>query len=45
LRHAHAALPAGARPADVDVAFLADETRWSPDRVREVLDEIRRTTG
>jgi cysteine synthase len=45
LRHAREALPAGARLAEVDVAFLAEETRWRPDRVREVLDEMRGTTG
>jgi cysteine synthase len=45
LRRACEALPGGARVAEVDVAFLAEETRWSPDRVREVLDEVRGTTG
>jgi cysteine synthase len=25
-----------------DLAFLAEETRWSPERVQEVFDEVRR---
>jgi cysteine synthase len=44
LRRALATLPAGARPDDVDVEFLAAETRWSADRVREVIDEVQRPT-
>jgi cysteine synthase len=45
LRHAQEALPAGVRLGEADLAFLAEETRWSPDRVREVWNEVRGTTG
>jgi cysteine synthase len=45
LRHAAEALPRDARLEPVDRAFLADETRWSTDRVQEVWDEVRRATG
>ena len=45
LRHAQAAVPPGARFTDADLVFLAEETRWSLDRVREVLDEEPGTAG
>ena len=39
LRHALGSLPEGAAPSDVDVAFLADETRMTEHDVREVTHE------
>lgn len=45
LRHAAESLSADARLEPVDRRFLAEETRWSPDRVEEVWDEVRRATG
>jgi hypothetical protein len=45
LRRAAESLPAGAPLEPVDRAFLAEETRWSPDRVQEVWDEVRRASG
>jgi cysteine synthase len=45
LRHAQDALRAGAHVEEADLAFLAVETRWSRERVREVLDERHGSTG
>ena len=39
LRHALEAVPPGARLGEADVAFLAAETRWPPDRIRPLLVE------
>jgi cysteine synthase len=39
LEHALASLPAAQAIGQVDVAFLAEETRWSEERVRELLKE------
>lgn len=39
LRHALDSLPAGTQIGATDVAFLAEETRWSEARVREFLKE------
>jgi hypothetical protein len=41
LRHALAALPGGGRLAAADLAFLAEETRWSHEKVQEVWHEVR----
>jgi cysteine synthase len=43
LEHALAGAPPGRRLEDVDVSFLAAETRWSTARVREAIDEMQRT--
>ena len=45
LRNALDTVPAGVRLDEEDKAFLAAETRWSQARVKEVTDEMRRTTG
>ncbi|QQS24656.1 MAG: PLP-dependent lyase/thiolase [Actinomycetota bacterium] len=38
VRNALASLPEGTTPAEADVAFLAEETRWSAARVQEEID-------
>jgi len=45
LRRALASLPAGARPSDGDLDFLAAETRTSRARLEEILPAIRGTSG
>lgn len=45
LHHALGTLPEGTSLEDVDVEFLADETRWSPDTVREEIDALRAEGG
>jgi cysteine synthase len=48
LRHALASLPEGydaRRLGEVDLSFLAEETRTSPDRVREAIDATVGTSG
>jgi threonine synthase len=43
--HALAGVAPGQVLGAVDIAFLAEETRWPQHRVREVIDEVRRTNG
>jgi hypothetical protein len=45
LRNALVRLPEGARPEEVDLEFLAAETRLSVGQVEEVLDELVRKAG
>jgi cysteine synthase len=45
LRHALEALPQDSAIGDVDLEFLAAETRTDPAYVQEVIDETSRTTG
>jgi hypothetical protein len=45
LHHALASLPEGAVLGDVDLEFLAAETRTNRNYVQEVIDEMRRKTG
>ncbi|MGD8587188.1 MAG: 2-amino-4-oxopentanoate thiolase subunit OrtB [Chromatiales bacterium] len=45
IRHALAALPAASTLGEVDLAFLAAETRADPSFVQEVIDETQRTAG
>lgn len=45
LQRAVASLPAGEPVSDVDIEFLAADTRSSPGHVRKVIDELRRTRG
>jgi len=45
LQRAVASLPDGETVSDVDLQFLAADTRTSPSYVRKVTDELRRTTG
>jgi cysteine synthase len=40
LQHALESLPRGESLSDIDLAFLADETRISPSRVQEILNEL-----
>jgi threonine synthase len=40
LRNALATLPPGTSPMPVDLAFLAEETRTTPARLKEVMDEL-----
>jgi cysteine synthase len=40
LQHALELLPRGESLSDIDLAFLADETRISPSRVQEILNEL-----
>jgi cysteine synthase len=40
LQHALESLPQGESLSDIDLAFLADETRISPTRVQEILNEL-----
>jgi cysteine synthase len=42
VRNALAAAPRGAPLGDVDLEFLAAETRWTRRRVEEVIDELER---
>ena len=44
LRHALEAVPEGTRLEDVDIDFLAAETRTTPSWVREVLDAAEAVT-
>ncbi len=43
VRNALASLPPDTDVDDVDLAFLAEETRWSADTLREVIHEARAT--
>jgi threonine synthase len=45
LQHAFESLPQGESLSDIDLAFLADETRISPTRVQEILNELTGKTG
>ena len=45
LQHALESLPQGESLSDIDLAFLADETRISPTRVQEILNELSGKTG
>ena len=45
LQRAVASLPNGASVSNVDLQFLAADTRTNPSYVRKVTDELRRTTG
>jgi cysteine synthase len=45
LQRALESLPAGASLGEVDLAFLAAETRSTPTHVQEIIDELHRTTG
>jgi cysteine synthase len=45
LDNALASLGEGERPSDVDIEFLAAETRLTPSTVREVIHEMRGTSG
>jgi cysteine synthase len=45
LRNAVAAAPEGGGIEEADVVFLAEETRTSPDWVREVIDAMHAPTG
>jgi len=45
LEQAAASLPAGASLTDVDLAFLAADTRTTESHVEEILHELRRKTG
>jgi hypothetical protein len=42
VRNALAAAPRGAAIGDVDLEFLAAETRWTRRRVEEVIDDLQR---
>ena len=45
LQHALESLPQGESLSDIDLAFLAEETRLSPTRVQEILNELSGKTG
>jgi hypothetical protein len=45
LQHALESLPQGESLSDIDLAFLAEETRISPTRVQEILNELSGKTG
>ncbi len=45
IRHALELMPEGASIEDVDMAFLAAETRTNPAYIQEIIDETLRTSG
>jgi cysteine synthase len=45
LQHALTALPQGESPTEIDLAFLAEETRTSQTHVMEIINELTGKTG